>query len=535
MRNFREAFTQLERCLTGRMQAYHTPALVMALTDRIESIHVAAYGKANLETGEEARPDHLFALGSVGKSFTAVAALQAKEAGLLDFRAPVQQYLPWFEVRSAHAPITAHHLLTHTSGLPRGTEFSPDPRAEVYAVRDIEVGFAPGRHFSYSDLGYKVLGLVLEAVTGKTYEALIREKILGPLEMSGTHAVTTSSLRPCMAAGYRHLYDDRPQHPSHPLVPADWVETNSGDGCILSTAEDVAKFARMLLNEGAGPHGQVISESSCRKMFQPMIDDEGETYGYGLYLFEDEGYQIAGHGGDVPGFQSYMWLDLDNGLGAITLMSEPYTPRASLLNLEFFRAAYLGYRLPDTPPLPDFTHVKDPAQYVGLYQSDGGTLAFEAAEHHLLMLAGDQSVVLEERSGDCFYANHPDWNLFLLQFERGERGEVTGVSYGPQWFAGQRDQGERVFETPAAWAAYAGHYRSHNPWETNFRVYARKGQLFLCSADGEEEVLTPLPDGSFRIGEDNYLPERLAFDQIVDGQALRATRSTCEYYRFFTP
>ena len=122
---FQEAFTRLDNCIKERMQAFHTPALVMALTDRNRLIRLSALGYANLESKTPIQPDHLFAIGSVGKSFTSIAVLQACEAGLLDLHAPVKTYVPWFEVKSNFKPITIHHLLTHSSGLPHGVDFSP--------------------------------------------------------------------------------------------------------------------------------------------------------------------------------------------------------------------------------------------------------------------------------------------------------------------------------------------------------------------------------------------------------------------------
>lgn len=534
-RFYQEAFSRLERCLLERMQAFRTPALVMALTDRDSSVRVSSFGLASLETKEPVRRDHLFPIGSVGKVFTAVAILRAREEGLLKLRAPVTDYLPWFEVQSPYEPITVHHLLTHTSGLPRGTDFSPDPRAEVYSLRTQSAGFAPGKHFSYSDVGYKILGLILEKVTGKSYGEVIREKILAPLQMENTYAVTTSSLRPCMASGYRYLYDDRPNHVGQPIVPATWLETNSGDGCIVSTAEDVARFARMILNEGEGPDGPVISKESYQKLVSPRIDEDGEAYGYGLYLFEDDGYQIAGHGGDVPGYQAYMWLDISNGIGSVVLMSEPYTPRASFLTLDYLRAAFLGHRLPDAPPLPDFTHIKDPAEYAGVYRGPKLTMILKAEGHHLVMACGEHEVILEDHGSDRFYANHPNWNLFFIQFGRSAAGQVIEAFYGPLWLTNEQYCGSEVFPASPEWEVFCGHYRSHNPWETNFRIFQRKGNLYYCGADGNEEVLVPLGGDTFRIGEDESIPERITFDQVVEGKALRALRSGCPYYRFFTP
>lgn len=534
MSNIHEAYNRLDQHLRMRMQVYHNPGLALALTTQERTVRLSALGYSNLDSKTPLHSDHLFSIGSIGKAFTGVAVLQASDAGLIDLHAPVKTYLPWFEVKSPYEPITIHHLLTHTSGLPRGTDCTPDPRSEVYALRELEVGFPPGRHFFYSDLGYKVLGLVLQAVTGKPYPVLLHENIFKPLEMQDTFAMMTHHIRPRMAVGYRSLFDDRPSHPSYPRVQATWIETDSADGSIISTAGDMAKFARMLLNKGCVPDGRILSEAAYERMITPQIEDEGEAYSYGLHLFEDEGYHHAGHGGDIPGYESYMWLDLDNLLGAVVLMTQPYTPRASFLALEFFRAITLGQLLPD-PILPDFTHIANPEEYAGVYDSSEGPLILQAEGHHLLLMAGNERVVLEERSIDCFYANHPDWNLFLLRFERNAAGAITQVCYGPRWFTNERYDGPRSFETPPEWEAYAGHYRSHNPWETNFRVFSRKGQLILCWPAGDEEYLIPLGGGVFRIGEEEYIPERLCFDQIVEGKALRAVRSGCPYYRFFTP
>ena len=534
MTTYEDAFRQLDESLLQRMERANSPGLVLALTDRSGPVRVSALGCAELNGQSPLQPEALFAIGSVGKSFTGVAVLQAAEARLLDLHGPITDYLPWFSVRNRFQPITVHHLLTHSSGLPRGTDFSPDPRAEIYALRELEIGFAPGSHFSYSDVGYKLLGLILERATGMPYADLIREKILLPLDMHSTFAVQTHELRPRMATGYRSVYDDRPAHPSHPLVTAEWLETNSADGSIVSTAEDMARFARMLLNEGLGPHGPVLSELAYRKMAFPMIEDDGEAYSYGLHLFEDEGFRYAGHGGDIPGYESYMWLDLDNGFGTILLATTPYPARASFLALEFFREMKLSGRLPEIPPLPDFTHVHNPGDYAGVYHSRDCSLTLHAEMHRLVLACDGQHIPLEERGMDTFYANHPGWNRYLLRFGRSQRNEVVEVSYGPHWLYSDRYHGQTEFPTPPEWETFSGHYRAHNPWASNFRVYTRKGRLILCEPDGSEEYLAPLGDGLFRIGDEAYIPERIRFDDVVESMALRATRSGCSYYRFFT-
>lgn len=517
------------------MAFFHSPSMVVALTNREQMVHLAAFGSASLEGQQPVQTSHLYAIGSIGKVFTAIALLQAWEAGRLDLRAPVTEFLPWFQVKSRFEPITLHHLLTHSSGLPVGTDVSPDPRIEVYAAREIATGFAPGEHFYYSDLGYKILGLVLETVNNLPYEQVIKRGILQPLGMNHTHAVITSSVRKQMASGYRDLYDDRPGHPTRPRVPAAWVETNSGDGSLVSTGEDMAIFARMLLNQGHGPNGPILSSESFQKLVKPMIEDEGEAYSYGLNLFEDDGFRHAGHGGDIPGYESYLWLDLDNGLGTVVLMASPYTPRASFIALEYLRSVALE-RYPEVPPLPDVNHVGDADLYEGSYSdTDGRIIVFEATSRRLKLVHGKQSIILETQGEDSFYTHHPDWDLFHFHFGRNQGGEIVEVAWGPHWWTCEGYEGPRTFDMPPEWQAYEGHYRSHNPWESNFRVYARKGQLLLGWPNGDEEILVPLDERTFRIGEEGYIPERLVFDWIVEGQALRAVRSGCPYDRFFTP
>jgi CubicO group peptidase (beta-lactamase class C family) len=125
------------------------PGIAIAVADEDEEVAFDSVGWAELGR----RPidqTTLFELGSIGKTFTTLLACR-----LLELEAPVTDYLPWFEVRSAHGPITVEHLLMHTSGLIRGADTTPDSRFDVWALRETEVGFAPGERFYYSNVGYR--------------------------------------------------------------------------------------------------------------------------------------------------------------------------------------------------------------------------------------------------------------------------------------------------------------------------------------------------------------------------------------------
>src|SRR5215213_4243769 len=324
------AFAQLDRYIERQMAADNTPGLALALTDRERTLRVATYGFADLAARTPVTPDTLFEIGSIGTSFTSLALLREHEAGNLDLQAPVARYLPWFEVRSAFPPITVHHLLSHTAGIIAGTDQTPGVEYQVWALRETEAATAPGTSFHYSNVGYKALGLVLERLTGQGYGDAVRSRVLTPLGMAASEPAITSAVRPRLAVGYVSLYDDRPPHPSHPLVPATWLETESGDGSIASTPADMAVYLRMLLNRGEGSQDRLLSAAGFATMTQRIIaieeGDEPACYGYGIYMLTVDGHTFVGHDGGMVGYSAAILGDLDDGLGAVVLVNGPGRP-----------------------------------------------------------------------------------------------------------------------------------------------------------------------------------------------------------------
>lgn len=528
----------IDRVIAEQMARDGTPGVALALTDRRGVILARAYGYADLGAKAPVRPETLFEFGSIGKGFTAVVLLQLAEHGAVDLHAPVRRYLPWFSVQSADPPITLHHLLTHTGGLIAGSDFSPGGGAEVWGLRNLGVSGPPGASFTYSNVGYKALGLVIEAVTGKPYRVAVQERILGPLGMTGAANAITSDIRPRLAVGYAPRYDDRPPLPSAGVVPATWIETTTGDGSLAASATDLTAYLRMLLNGGASPHGRLLSPASFELMRHPYVEmGPGVAYGYGLMLSELDGQPQVGHTGGMLGYTSSMIGVPEAGLGAIALINGPGNPiPMATFALRVAMAAMRGASLPAAPAVADPTVVEDTADYAGTCQGAAGTLRVEAAAAHLQLVVGGDRVTLQQRPDGAFLADHPAFALFPLRFARGADGRVAEVTYGPDWYRGARYAGPTTFATPPVWAAFPGHYRSHNPWNTNFRVGLRKGQLWLFWPDGREETLEPAATG-FRPTADAATPLRLTFDWVADGQALRARWNDGDdfLYRFFTP
>jgi hypothetical protein len=161
-------------------------------------------------------------------------------------------------------------------------------------------------------------------------------------------------------------------------------------------------------------------------------------------------------------------------------------------------------------------------------------LTFIAGQNRLLLEYEGRQIPLEQRGEDRFYADHPDFRLFYLIFERQD-GVVVAVSYGPAWYANEAYTGPTAFEAPEVWPAYTGHYRAHHPWASNFRVIQRKDLLIMVHPSGDEQVLHPVNENAFRPDDEEDAPEWLRFDTVVDGRALRANLSGCDYYRWTVP
>lgn len=527
----RPAFARIDRFVEQAMAAQRTPGMALALVDRRGVLTVRSYGYAELERRLPVTADTRFEIGSISKSFTAIALLQEVEAGRLDLRRPVQQYLPWFTPATRWRPVTPHDLLTHTAGLPADRDDVPSSPAQAYAARERTLGSAPGTHWAYSNIGYQILGVLLEKLTGMPYAAVIQGRILDPLKMTASRAQFTDSTRPFMAHGYVPLHDDRPARATDLLVPAPWIEYGSGDGSIIATAPDLGRYLVMLLNRD-----HLLSEASWRRMMLPAAPTGGGgSYGYGMFIDSLDGRPVFAHSGGMLGYTSYLIGDATQGIGAVVFVNGPGSPGASArFALSALGAAMRGDSLPAVRPEDSPTHVKHPERYAGVYRMpDGDSLVLAAEGDSLLLLRGGERFALEPYDDDAFLVPGSNFSLFPLRFA-GDSSGMTEAWYGGDWYVAERYAGPRRFAVPGSWQAYAGHYRIMQPWEPSFRVVVRKGMLWAITPDGTERALSLLPGGEYRIGGPQSA-ERLRFGPVVEGRALSADWSGMRYYRYFAP
>jgi CubicO group peptidase (beta-lactamase class C family) len=533
-----------------------TPGMAIAITDAGRTLFSGSFGLAEVASGRPVGPATLFEIGSIGKSFTALCVMALAEEGRLDPDDPVDRHLAWFLVPPATPgapPITVHHLLSHTAGITAGIDATPEPASQVWALRHLRPSATPGARFHYSNVGYKALGLVLEAVEGRPYPEILAQRILGPLGMRSSEPGITNEIRSRLAVGYAYLHDDRIGHPGMPLAPATWLETATADGSIAATAYDMAAYARLLLGRGMADGVRVVAESSFARMAAPHATLEpGVTYGYGLVVRRDGERTFLGHGGGMVGYLAGVQVDPDAGIGAVVLQNGygagPVGLARRIVGLVADALASAGGAPPavatlaPAPPADRRDTAAPPAaELAGTWRlvdaPSAAELEIVAGRDGPAVRIAAATVDLVRWGEDRWLAPHAQLDRHLLVVDRGPDGA------GPPelWHGG--DRYVRVGATPRlvpaadpALAACAGTYRSHTPWTTCFRVVVRGDRCWLTFADApdgfeEEAPLVPLDDGTFRVGEDPGGPERLRFDTAIEGRPVRALLSGWPYQR----
>src|SRR5215208_8084752 len=196
-------FDAVDEYISTKMKELGIPGAALVIVEGDQIVHLKAYGVADT-SGHPVTPQTPFFTGSTGKSFTALAIMQLVEAGKIKLDAPVQTYLPWFRVADADASerITVRQLLNQDSGLPQSigqtqlanTDLSDSAiENNVRALANVELIAPPGQRYEYSNANYVTLGMLIQAVSGQSYETYIREHIFQPLDMQNSFASKTEA------------------------------------------------------------------------------------------------------------------------------------------------------------------------------------------------------------------------------------------------------------------------------------------------------------------------------------------------------
>ncbi|MEQ1894054.1 MAG: serine hydrolase domain-containing protein [Planctomycetota bacterium] len=300
------------------------PGVVVAIVQGPELVLLEAFGLRELETKTPMRKDDLFQIGSCTKTFTAALLVQAAAKGELELDDPLGQWLD-----GEHAlpdwvhDVTLRQLATHTSGLP-GNPVNRRNRAEgpgimePYSTEELYAGLAdtrtngtPGGRWSYSNLGYGLLGHVLERATEQSYEKLLRSRVLVPLGMNDSGIQPSAEQEARFAPGYWPNDSERVARPRWRFGAV------CGFGGLFSSGRDMARYASALLaNEDAGP----FTAGTREVLFTPVIDIQpARKMAFGFFVDRIDGVEFVGHGGEVDSYSSSLTVQRSANLAVVVL------------------------------------------------------------------------------------------------------------------------------------------------------------------------------------------------------------------------
>jgi CubicO group peptidase (beta-lactamase class C family) len=355
--------------------AYHDAGLfdgvvLVAEGDRV--LYEGAVGLADRTWAVEHTSGTRFRIASVTKQFTAALVLQLVEEGLVDLDAPITRYLPDYPADPGDR-ITVHHLLSHTSGVPEGRSLRGEPSIADFLSKfpDLPLLFEPGDSFSYSNPGYWLLGQIIEAETGQSYQDALRDRLLQPLGMDDSGSAPYGVVVDRLAEGYARtafgfLEED-------PFLDGRYIYAG---GEMYATARDLFRWTRALHRAEPFRTAATLDLMLAPHVLESERDSTTYAYGYGLFIHESKAgpvlaYQHGGrHGpfvsmvrylpqsnhtvivlGNTDGHETRETVNLEAGLSNLLAGLEPAAPQrpiafevGAMVEAEGVEAAVARYR-----------------------------------------------------------------------------------------------------------------------------------------------------------------------------------------------
>ena len=548
----REALEGIDPIVEQALEDFAVPGLALAVVADDEVVFAKGYGVRSLETGEPVTADTLFAIGSTSKAFTAFILGLLVDEGKITWDQPVIELLPDFRLHDDHATrrLKVRDLVRHSSGLPRHDVVwynSPASREELFArLRHLEPTRDLGETFQYQNLMFMTAGLLAERVTGKSWEELVRERILDPLVMERTNfSVETSKQDPDHAAA--HAIEDGEAR----VIPFRNIDTIGPAGSINSSAGEMTQWMRLHLGGGEIDGERLIETATLQAMHTPQIATGGYPtesttlsmgYGYGWSIEAHRGHYLVQHGGGIDGFISWVALLPHEGLGVVAYtnaigMNPLPTAVARTVIDRVFGLEEIDYLEKGREAIAEALEAQaeaeqtaeakrhegtspshDLADYVGTYEHPGyGKLEISPSGDGLRVVYNDIPAELEHWHYDTFNAKKldggdPALDDTKLTFRLDVNGEVSELearlepAVDPIVFARQPD--ERLLED-----AYLERFTG---------VYELSGQRSTVTRRGDRLVLSIPGQPSYRLEptrENEFAPEDMpgfSLEFVVD-------------------
>jgi CubicO group peptidase (beta-lactamase class C family) len=395
-----------------------------AVVRRGEVIWTDVIGLANVEDGLEATPDTQYRIGSITKTFTAVAIMQLRDDGRLGLDDPLARHLP----EARHGDLTIRRLLAHLSGLQREPvgeiwETLEDPAAEqlVEQLALAELVLPPQVAHHYSNLAYALLGEVVARAAGVAYTEWVDERIIGALELART---TWPSAAPFAQGYFVEPYDDTVRREQHVILRG-----SVSAGQLWSTTGDLCAWARFLAEGRDG----VLARATAEEMWFPQVmwDPDAWTLGWGLGLMLlRRGDRIfGGHDGAMPGHLAGVYISRKEGTGAAALTNSSAGANMVVLAAELAEAAIEALPAEPDPWQPGEPAPPEFASALGRWWSEGSELVFVWREGKLQARESTPArewppAVFEPEGEDVFRTVSGRERGELLRLVRDEHGTV---------------------------------------------------------------------------------------------------------------
>jgi CubicO group peptidase (beta-lactamase class C family) len=328
------SYDAIDAYLKGQMHRLNMPGISLAIVEGDQIVHLRGFGQAR-PNGEAPTPQTPFFIGSLTKSFTALAVMQLVEAGKVELDAPVQRYLPWFRVADsqASAQITVRHLLNQTSGLPElpgeqtPADFDDNPDAterQARALSKLKLTRPVGSKCEYSNLNYNLLGLIIETASGESYADYIQSHIFNPLGMSHSYTSRAVAKQNGLAMGHRYWFGVPMAVPNLPIPRG-----SLPSGQLISSSEDMAHYLIAHLNEGRYGDVQILSGAGIRELHHGVAEYvkwgvSVGLYGMGWFVTDIGQTKTLSHSGNVPDFSAFMALLPEQKKGVVLLVNADY-------------------------------------------------------------------------------------------------------------------------------------------------------------------------------------------------------------------
>ncbi len=464
---------ELEGFVQQTMDRWHVPGLALAIVNGNEVLHIAGYGQRDRTRNLPVTPETLFPIASCTKSFTAMALGLLVDEGKLDWDKPVREIIPEWQMHDpiATETLTVRDMLSHRCGLPShdwlwlGSYFN---RREVLArLRYLEPSAPLRSRFQYQNIMYMVASLLVNEITGMSWEHFVQERIFDGLGMKRSNFSTLVTQRDANHAR-PHVYRDGQIRESRFWEQDGENCVTGAAGSICSCASELASWLSLQMNSGKLGERQFIRPETLETMHFPhiFIDDpdarknfgyEFMSYGMGWFLRSHKGQVLVFHGGSVDGFGCGLYFMPRHriGIAALTNCDEGYNPVPPIIALTLFDrllglergspgsstgpsdwsgifAPYYAEPVREPEPKRDISPPTLAIEaYTGVYEHPGyGRVSIRLAGKLVLMSLNDRwTFEMTHTDGDTFEAQESEWDNHLkIKFAVDGQEQIASLS-----------------------------------------------------------------------------------------------------------